>query len=101
MLRRIEVWQVMVADGVAPTFTASTFMRKHLSTFGYRLSAGLLLSLITLGIASGQTPPAGRFAEPLEKYDMPPMYIFRPETSARMVSQYGPFVSYQVNVDQN
>src|SRR5947209_6005580 len=35
----------------------------------------------------------------LEKYDNPPMYIFRLETSPRMISQHGPFVSHQVNVD--
>ena len=32
------------------------------------------------------------------KYDMPPMHIFRLETSPRMISAW-PFVSYQVNVD--
>ena len=37
--------------------------------------------------------------EALEKYDNPPMFIFRLETSPRMISQYGAFTSYQVNVD--
>ena len=37
--------------------------------------------------------------EPLEKYNMPPAYIYRLETSPRMISPYGAFVSYQVNVD--
>src|SRR5260370_24907740 len=32
---------------------------------------------------------------------MPPAYIYRLETSPRMISQYGPFVSFQVNVDAN
>ena len=27
------------------------------------------------------------------------MYIYRLETSPRMISQYGPFISYQANVD--
>jgi hypothetical protein len=40
-----------------------------------------------------------REKEPLEKYDMPPMYIYRLDTSPRMISQFGVFVSYQVNVD--
>src|SRR2546430_11435751 len=44
---------------------------------------------------SRKLPPT----ESLEKYDNPPAYIFRIETSPRMVSQYGPFVSSQVNVD--
>ena len=30
---------------------------------------------------------------------MPPAYIYRLDTSRRMISQHGPFVSYQVNVD--
>jgi hypothetical protein len=37
--------------------------------------------------------------EPLEKYNMPPAYIYRLETSPRMVSPHGSFISYQVNVD--
>src|SRR5437588_6903828 len=32
---------------------------------------------------------------------MPPMYIYRLESSPRMISPYGPFVSYQANVDAN
>src|SRR3984893_8885189 len=59
-----------------------------------------LLSVIP--IASGQTaPPRLVPTEPLEKYDNPPAYIFRLETSPRMVSQYDTFTSYQVNVDAN
>ena len=30
---------------------------------------------------------------------MPPAYIFRLETSPRMISHFGPFTSYQANVD--
>src|SRR5438552_13285334 len=57
-----------------------------------------LLSVIP--IASGQTAPQRPLpTEPLEKYDNPPAYIFRIETSPRMVSQYDTFTSYQVNVD--
>jgi hypothetical protein len=56
-------------------------------------------SLASLTTASGQTPPP--MTEPLEKYNMPPAYIYRLETSPRMVSPYGAFVSYQVNVDAN
>jgi len=37
--------------------------------------------------------------EPLEKYNMPPAYIYRLETGPRMVSQFGLFASFQVNVD--
>ena len=57
-------------------------------------------SLVALLPVWGQAlPPKARRTEPLEKYDNPPAYIFRIETSAGMVSQYGPFTSYQVNVD--
>src|SRR5438309_4755675 len=57
-----------------------------------------LLSVIP--IASGQTAPHRPLpTEPLEKYDNPPAYIFRIETSPRMVSRYDTFTSYQVNVD--
>src|SRR5215470_12392809 len=47
--------------------------------------------------ASPKPLPAG----PLEKYDNPPAYIYRLETSPRMISVYGSFTSYQVNVDAN
>ena len=57
-------------------------------------------SILSLSTASGQTAPAGRFPEPLEKYEMQPApLIYRLETSPRMISQYGPFISYQANVD--
>jgi hypothetical protein len=61
-----------------------------------------LISLVALAAASGQTPPRKpRMTEPLEKYDNPPAYIFRIESSPRMISQFGPFTSFQVNVDVN
>src|SRR5205814_4281148 len=58
-------------------------------------------SLVALLPVWGQAlPPKARRTEPLEKYDNPPpAYIFRIETSPRMVSQYGPFTSQQGNVD--
>src|SRR5881227_3295517 len=61
-------------------------------------SLGSLVALVPLW---GQAlPPKARRTEPLEKYDNPPpAHIFRIETSSGMVSQYGPFTSYQVNVD--
>jgi len=71
-------------------------MTKKLPTINHLLSAICLISLAT---ASGQTPPAGRFSEPLEKYNMPPAYIYRLETGPRMISRFGLFTSFQVNVD--
>ncbi len=63
-----------------------------------------LNSLVSLATASAQTQPLkGRMTEPLEKYEMPPAPLgtYRLETSPRMISPYGAFISYQVNVDQN
>ena len=61
-----------------------------------------LISAVALGVASGQTPTRKPLrTEPLEKYDMPPAYIYRLETGPRMISQYGSFTSFQVNVDAN
>jgi len=61
-----------------------------------------LVSLTALATASGQTATWELDPnEPLEKYDMPPAYIYRLESSPRMVSPYVGFVSYQVNVDAN
>jgi hypothetical protein len=75
------------------------------STMNHRLSSSALIaiSLIALSTASGQLAATWkpRQKEPLEKYDMPPMYIFRLETSPRMISRFGVFTSYQVNVDAN
>ena len=39
--------------------------------------------------------------EPLERYDNPPAPPRKMETSPRMISPYGGFISYQVNVDAN
>src|SRR6266849_5353929 len=70
------------------------------------LSAGLLICLsllIALASALAQLAPTHKVPrnEPLEKYDNPPAYIYRLETSPRMISPYGAFISYQVNVDAN
>ena len=60
----------------------------------------LLVSLASIAAASGQTGTSKLdSSEPLEKYSMPPAYIYRLGTSPRMISPYGSFTSYQVNVD--
>src|SRR5438046_9117234 len=59
---------------------------------------------VALDSASGQAlAPTGEAPrnEPLEFYDNPPAPPRKVETSPRMISQFGPFVSFQVNVDQN
>jgi hypothetical protein len=60
-----------------------------------------LISLIALASASAQlapTIPAPKNV-PLETYDNPPAPPRTIETSPRMISQFGAFTSFQVNVD--
>ena len=65
--------------------------------------ASFLTCLVSLlAIASGHAEQHKRLPnEALEKYENPPMFIFRLESSARMVSPFGAFVSVQANVDAN
>src|SRR6266513_6461343 len=77
-------------------------MKKKLSAINCQLSAFVMVLLLTLSIASGQTlAPIHKqpFNEPLEKYNMPPAPPRKIETSPRMVWQFGVFTSYQANVD--
>jgi hypothetical protein len=63
-----------------------------------------LSSLLVLPTISGQTlAPTHKVPRnvPLETYDNPPAPPRKIETSPRMISPYGSFVSYQVNVDAN
>ncbi len=58
--------------------------------------------MVALATASGQVPTWNPHSNrPLEKYDNPPAYIYRLESSPRKISPYGAFISYQVNVDAN
>ena len=62
-----------------------------------------LILLIALPGAIAQLAPV-RMAPlngHLETYDNPPAPPRKIETSPRMISPYGAFISYQVNVDQN
>jgi hypothetical protein len=95
-------------------------MKTKLSAIIYCLSATLVLSAISYlsaspsaradkpsahaqAKASGQLAPTWkvRGREPFEKYDNPPAPPRKIETSPRMISPFGPFVSYQANVDAN
>jgi len=62
-----------------------------------------LLSLITLPSASAQLAPTRKVPrnEPLETYDNSPGPPRKIENSPRMISQFGSFTSFQVNVDAN
>src|SRR6266536_1913367 len=73
---------------------SSTFLATSLLIF--------LAEIAALATASAQMlPPQDRFPEPLEKYEMQPALpgTYRLESSPRMISPYGVFISYQVNVD--
>ena len=71
---------------------SSTASTAHLFIF--------LTWLASIATTSAQTTRAKLDPnEPLEKYNMPPAYIYRLETSPRMISPYGAFLSFQVNVD--
>src|SRR5215471_18178311 len=78
-------------------------MKTKLSAIRYQLSATGLLSIVAVSTALAQPAPTwkpqGR--EPFEKYDNPPAPPRKIETSPRMISPYGVFISYQVNVDAN
>jgi hypothetical protein len=71
-------------------------------TFRTTFFASLLFSVL-IPFASGQTAPTTRVSrsEPLESYDNPPAPPRKIETSPRMISQFGAFTSFQVNVDAN
>jgi hypothetical protein len=60
-----------------------------------------LLSLALLPLASAQLAPTTSISrsEPLEKYDNPPAPPRKMQTSPRMISQFGSFTSFQVNVN--
>ena len=61
-----------------------------------------LVFIAAAATALGQAPTWNpRITRPLEKYDNPPGYIYRLETSPRMISPHGVFISYQANVDAN
>jgi len=68
-----------------------------------QLSAIVLVLLLTLSIASGQTLAPVRklpLKEPLEtSKNMPPAPPRKIETSPRMISPFGVFTSFQANVD--
>jgi hypothetical protein len=68
------------------------------STMSPDILSVLLLSIASIAIASAGTRPLNP-KEHSETYDMPPAYIFRLEKSPRMISPFGPFTSYQANVD--
>src|SRR5947209_2960785 len=93
---------LVLAEAPASTFQRSNHsaMKKCSSLLHYLLL--LTLPMFATAFAQGPSPLWNpRAARPLEKYDNPPGYIYRLETSPRMISPYGVFISYQANVDAN
>ena len=77
-------------------------MRHQISAISRQLLVICILALGSRVPVSGQTLSPIRklpLNEPLEKYNMPPAAPRKIETSPRMVSQFGVFTSFQVNVD--
>src|SRR3954470_4117885 len=64
---------------------------------------GIIVALLGMAGVSGIAAPREPLApeQLVERYQDPPMFIFRNETSAATVSHHGAFTSYQVNVDGN
>ncbi len=75
-------------------------MRRSTVSLALLVCLGLL---VASGTASAQLAPTRKAPrnEPLEKYDNPPAPPRKIETSPRMISRFGVFTSYQVNVDAN
>lgn len=57
--------------------------------------------LSVVAVASSQTLPPKPLPKPLEKYDNPPPLSPAVATSPGLLSRFGPYFSYQVNVDAN
>lgn len=66
-----------------------------------RASLSVFVSFFAVvAVASSQTlSPNSLPKEPLEKYDNPPALFPAVETSPALISQFGPYTSYQVNVN--
>src|SRR6478735_134234 len=73
------------------------------STASHARFLPFLILLITLPGASAQLALVSMapLNGPLERYDNPPALPRKMDTSPRMISPFGLFISYQVNVDQN
>jgi hypothetical protein len=67
------------------------------------LSFYAVVAVLGQGIACGQTLPERTLAPEtlVERYDDPPMFIWRTGVSQAQTSRQGAFISYQVNVDNN
>ena len=104
MTKKLLVRRSFGEGGSTISYLLSTIL--VLSTFSYLPSARAQATASEQTATRKSTPGYGaagkpRMTEPLEKYNMPPAYIYRWETGPRMISQFGLFTSFQVNVDAN
>ena len=60
-----------------------------------------LISVAAVAPAQTKPPQAQQALEAMEKYEDAPALVWRTGESPRMVSQFGPYTSYQVNVGAN
>ena len=68
----------------------------------FRICSSIVLVLFSGALAaSGQIDRRTSLDVPLEKQGDPPAFVWRTGSSPRMVTQFGEFTSYQVNVDVN
>src|SRR5438067_12713544 len=92
-------------SGIACALSLQCSNHFHLmkfSTISANTLSILLVSIASMATASGQAPTWNPHTNrQVEKYDNPPALIYRLDTSPRMVSPHGVFVSYQANVDAN
>jgi hypothetical protein len=106
--------RVLVRHSVGEGVSIISYLCTAALAKAYQLSARMAIGLLLLtiigylpsalgqGHASAQMPSGKpRMTEPLEKPGMPPAYIYRLETGPRMISPFGLFTSFQVNVDEN
>jgi hypothetical protein len=107
-VRRLDAAFPAISYQLSSISQLHSAVKTKLSAISFQLSGLLLVSAMScLSSAHAQVEATGQLAptwkpqgkEPFEKYDMAPAYIYRLESAPRMVSRFGPFTSYQVNVD--
>jgi len=83
-----------IAPKVRWGYNGKAMLRTSLRTF--------FIFIYVVTVASSQTPAHKPLPkEPLEKYDNPPSLAPAVATSPGLISQFGPYTSYQVNVNAN
>ena len=98
---KVSTASLSCSHGAAPPCHMGT-QKRRLDTARRLQQSICLVFMVAAATASAQGPTWNPHTKkPLERYDNSPAYIYRLETSPRMVSPYGVFISYQANVDAN